>query len=309
MSTALYVQDLTRRFGSFTAVNRLSFSVPEGEIFGFLGPNGSGKSTTIRMLCGILEPSEGTGQVAGFDIISSREEIRGRIGYMSQKFILYEELSVNENLRFFGAVYGLAGKRLEKNMDFARNLTELNNVRDVPVRNFPAGIKQRLSLAAAILHDPPILFLDEPTSGVDPIRRRDFWELIYKLSRHGKTVFVTTHYMDEAEHCDRVAMLVNGSMAACDRPDNLRKAFPYTVWTIRTPDTMAAFAAVQKAEFAVEISLFGTDVHVLVPNEYDAEPFLRTCLSGKQFADRKISRIEPSLEDVFVQLSSSAHKP
>ncbi|HOW81869.1 MAG TPA: ABC transporter ATP-binding protein, partial [Spirochaetota bacterium] len=218
MDHSVEVKNLTRVFGDFTAVNRVSFSVAKGEIFGFLGPNGAGKSTTIRMLCGLLLPTSGEGHVGGLDIMNEQEEIKKRIGYMSQKFSLYDDLTVSENLEFFGSIYGLEDKRLGERMDHVINMVDLEDRRDDQVKLLPGGIKQRLALGAAVIHDPEILFLDEPTSGVDPLMRRLFWEQIYAFASQGKTIFITTHYMDEAEHCGRIALIIAGTMMALDTP-------------------------------------------------------------------------------------------
>ncbi|MBF0303675.1 MAG: ABC transporter ATP-binding protein [Desulfamplus sp.] len=219
---AVRVDNLTRRFGDFTAVNKISFEVPKGEIFGFLGPNGAGKSTTIRMLCGLLEPTEGTGTVAGFDVKTEAEEIKQHIGYMSQKFSLYEDLTVEENINLYGGIYGLRGKRLEKRKMWAIEMAGLKDHRKSLTAILSGGWKQRLALACAILHEPPIIFLDEPTSGVDPISRRGFWDLIYEMAERGITIFVTTHYMDEAEYCDRIALIYGGEMIAIGTPMELK---------------------------------------------------------------------------------------
>ncbi len=219
---AVTVKKLTRRFGNFTAVNSISFEVPRGEIFGFLGPNGAGKSTTIRMLCGLLEPTEGEGTVSGFDVKTQAEEIKQNIGYMSQKFSLYEDLTVEENINFYGGIYGLKGKTLELRKDWAVEMAGLKDHRKSLTRILSGGWKQRLALACAILHEPPIIFLDEPTSGVDPISRRGFWNLIYEMAEAGITIFVTTHYMDEAEYCDRIALIYGGNMIAMGTPIELK---------------------------------------------------------------------------------------
>jgi len=221
---AVKVENLTRRFGDFTAVNRISFKVPRGEIFGFLGPNGAGKSTTIRMLCGLLEPTEGDGAVAGFDVKSQAEEIKQHIGYMSQKFSLYEDLTVEENINFYGGIYGLTAKKLDKRKKWAIEMAGLKDHRKSLTAILSGGWKQRLALACAILHEPPIIFLDEPTSGVDPISRRGFWDLIYEMAERGITIFVTTHYMDEAEYCDRIALIYGGNMIAIGTPMELKSA-------------------------------------------------------------------------------------
>ena len=218
------VKDLTRRFGKFVAVDHISLSVIPGEIFGFLGPNGAGKSTTIRMLCGLLQPSDGQGQVAGFDLRRDPEAIKRRIGYMSQKFSLYDDLTVAENIDFYGGIYGLAGNRLNERRDWAMLMAGLAGRGDDFTRLLPGGIKQRLALACAILHDPPVVFLDEPTSGVDPVSRRRFWSLIHHMAENGKTIFVSTHYMDEAEYCGRLALISDGKMIAHGSPSALKKA-------------------------------------------------------------------------------------
>lgn len=219
---AVTVTNLTRRFGDFIAVDNLSFTVPRGEIFGFLGPNGAGKSTTIRMLCGLLSPSSGTGTVAGFDVNTQAEAIKQHIGYMSQKFSLYEDLTVDENIAFYGGIYGLAGKHLEHRRNWAVAMAGLTGHEKTLTRVLSGGWKQRLALACAILHEPPIIFLDEPTSGVDPLSRRRFWDMIYAMADQGITVFVTTHYMEEAEYCDRIALIYEGQMIAMDTPDDLK---------------------------------------------------------------------------------------
>jgi ABC-2 type transport system ATP-binding protein len=222
---AVQVAGLSRRFGQFIAVDHVSFSVRQGEIFGFLGANGAGKTTTIRMLCGLLTPSGGSGTVAGYDIIREYEKIKLRIGYMSQKFSLYNDLTVRENIGFFGGIYGLSRRRVEER---ARELFGIVGLEELQYRltsSLPIGWKQRLALCASLLHDPRIVFLDEPTSGVDPISRRSFWKLIYTLSDMGKTVFVTTHYMDEAEYCHRLSIMKQGKIVEMDDPQNLKDKY------------------------------------------------------------------------------------
>jgi ABC-2 type transport system ATP-binding protein len=263
MKPIVEVNNLTKRFGDFTAVNGISFSVEKGEIFGFLGPNGAGKSTTIKMLCGILMPTSGEGSVSGFDIITRQESIKNVIGYMSQRFSLYEDLTVRENLEFFGSVYGLEGKVMREGIEQVSALAGIERQTNELVRDLPAGIKQRLALGAAILHDPPILFLDEPTSGVDPMMRRNFWDVIYRFSREGRTVFVTTHYMDEAEHCNRIALIISGEIIALDSPDALKKNFPYHVYRISTGNFLETFEKIRKLDFIIEAAIFGSDIHIL----------------------------------------------
>src|SRR5436309_9307722 len=220
---AVSMQDLTKRFGDFVAVDRVSVDVAQGEIFGFLGPNGAGKSTTIRILCGLLSPSSGKATVAGFDVASESEEIKRNIGYMSQKFSLYDDLTVEENIEFFGGVYGVSSEALPARRDYVLKMAGLEEKRNTMTRLLAGGWKQRLALGCAILHEPPILFLDEPTSGVDPIARRSFWELIYQLSSAGHTIFVTTHYMDEAEYCHRIALMGAGKVIALGSPEELKE--------------------------------------------------------------------------------------
>ncbi len=225
MENAIQVKNLTKKFGAFTAVDAITFEVPKGEIFGFLGANGAGKTTAMRMLCGLLSPSSGEATVAGFDIFKETEKLKKRIGYMSQKFSLYEDLTVAENFRFYGGVYGLSRKEVSKRME--ERLIRLDFTEDYKtiVGSLPLGWKQKLSFTLALLHEPEIVFLDEPTGGVDPITRRQFWEMIYAAAKEGVTIFVTTHYMDEAEYCDRVSIMVDGRIEALDKPEALRKKY------------------------------------------------------------------------------------
>jgi len=222
---AVHIEKLTKCFGDFTAVDKLTLDVQRGEIFGFLGPNGAGKSTTIRVLCGLMAPTSGIAVVGGFDVTTHPEEVKRSIGYMSQKFSLYDDLTVKENIEFFAGVYGVSADKFPERLDFVLKMAELEDKQDTPTRLLSGGWKQRLALGCAILHEPPILFLDEPTSGVDPIARRNFWELIYQLSATGHTIFVTTHYMDEAEYCNRISIMVDGRLEALDTPGNLKKQF------------------------------------------------------------------------------------
>lgn len=228
MTHSIEVTDLTKKFGVFTAVDNITFSVSKGEIFGFLGANGAGKSTAMRMLCGLLRPTSGTGTVAGFDVIRESEKIKKRIGYMSQRFSLYEDLTVRENMRFYGGIYGLSDQQIRERSDEAVHALGLGDIAGKPVKSLPLGWKQKLAFSVAQLHHPDIVFLDEPTSGVDPITRRDFWEMIYAASDKGTTVFVTTHYMDEAEYCDRISMMVDGRIDALGKPKELREKFNAT---------------------------------------------------------------------------------
>jgi ABC-2 type transport system ATP-binding protein len=223
--TVISCKDLTKRFGSFTAVDHISFEVKKGEIFGFLGANGAGKTTAMRMLCGLSVPTSGQAVVAGFDVFKNAEKIKQNIGYMSQKFSLYEDLTVSENITFFGGIYGLSNKSIKQKTEELLGRLQLENQAKKLVSNLPLGWKQKLSFSVAILHQPKIVFLDEPTGGVDPVTRRQFWDLIYEASDSGVTIFVTTHYMDEAEYCNRISMMVDGAIKALDTPANLKKQF------------------------------------------------------------------------------------
>lgn len=228
ISKAISVDGLTKRFGSFTAVDHISFDVNRGEIFGFLGANGAGKTTAMRMLCGLSRPTEGSGTVAGCDINSQPENIKGHIGYMSQRFSLYEELTVMENLRLFATIYGMDNRQIETRSREVFTMLDMENMRGTLVKDIPVGWKQKLAFASSTIHRPEIVFLDEPTGGVDPVTRRKFWELIYRVSSEGMTVFVTTHYLDEAEYCNRVSIMVDGRIAALDTPEALKKKYDVT---------------------------------------------------------------------------------
>lgn len=300
MDISVEVKGLTKRFGDFTAVDDISFSVSRGEIFGFLGPNGAGKSTTIRMLCGILTPTEGTGTVAGHDIVHEQNSIKNSIGYMSQKFSLYNELTVIENLEFFGSIYGLTGNHLKERIEYVLDMAEISNRKKERVSLLPGGIKQRLALGSAIIHDPSILFLDEPTSGVDPIMRRNFWELIYGFSRRGKTIFVTTHYMDEAEHCGRMALIIAGRIIAYGSPEQLKGELHHDVYTLKVDNFIKVFDAVSGLPFIDEAAIFGSDIHLLCGKGFAMKRELSSALRGIGVRDFYVEKIPATLEDVFV---------
>ncbi|MCO5045296.1 MAG: ABC transporter ATP-binding protein [Kiritimatiellae bacterium] len=297
------VRDLEKRFGSFVAVNRISLEVSRGEVFGFLGPNGAGKSTTIRMLCGILAPSGGSGSVAGFDIRTQQEKIKANIGYMSQKFSLYEDLTVEENINFYSGIYGIPDAKKEERKEWALEMAGLREHRGTQTRDLSAGWRQRLSLGCAILHEPPVIFLDEPTSGVDPISRRQFWDLIYTLAGRGVTVFVTTHYMDEAEYCDRIALIYRGELIALGAPAELKAQSMrdqiVEVVGDRPQEAMRVCEAVPEAK---EVALFGRGLHIVVNDAELAIPVLTTALQTARCPIERIERIPPSMEDVFVSL-------
>ena len=300
MEISVEVKNLSKRFNDFTAVDSINFSVMKGEIFGFLGPNGAGKSTTIKMLCGILSPTEGSGTVSGYDIVNEQDMIKNTIGYMSQKFSLYHDLTVRENLEFFGSIYGLSGRKLKERIDYVREMAGIGDRMDSPVDILPGGIKQRLALGGAILHDPPVLFLDEPTSGVDPLMRRNFWELIYEFSLQGKTIFVTTHYMDEAEHCNRMALVIAGKIIALDTPDNLKQNLPFSVYALRTDDFIRVFDKISKLDFIEEAAIFGSDIHILCDKKFKLKTELGKVLNKSGIDNYQIEKISATLEDVFV---------
>ncbi|MGO9111280.1 MAG: ATP-binding cassette domain-containing protein, partial [Thermoguttaceae bacterium] len=303
MQTAVSVDKLERRFGSFMAVNRVSFQVNRGEIFGFLGPNGAGKSTTIRMLCGILTPTGGRGSVAGFDIRTQPEEIKAHVGYMSQKFSLYQDLTVEENIDFYAGIYRIGAKEKAERKQWVIEMSGLEAHRHRPTAILSGGWKQRLALGCAILHRPPILFLDEPTSGVDPISRRQFWDLIYQLSSEGVTVFVTTHYMDEAEYCDRLALIYRGELIAQGTPEKLKhEAMQEDVLEVICERPEAALEALAGLASLKEVALFGNSLHLVADDGGRAAAESRERLAEQGFRVQQIEQIVPSLEDVFVSL-------
>ncbi|MBI4443128.1 MAG: ABC transporter ATP-binding protein [Acidobacteria bacterium] len=300
---AVVVRNLLRRFGSFVAVDRISFEVEQGEIFGFLGPNGAGKSTTIRILCGILAPSSGGGTVAGLDIGTQAELVKAQIGYMSQKFSLYEDLTVEENIDFYSGIYRLAPEKKHERKQWVLEMAGLEQHRSRRTGVLSAGWKQRLALGCAILHQPPILFLDEPTSGVDPLSRRRFWDLIYELSGQGITVFITTHYMDEAEHCHRLGLIYRGKLIATGSPDSLKKAQVseqlLEVVCDRPQDALSEMETLPEIQGA---ALFGRGLHVVAADAESASSAISRRLTAQGFEIEKIEQIAPSLEDVFVSL-------
>jgi ABC-2 type transport system ATP-binding protein len=298
---AVNVQGLTRTFGEFTAVDRISLEVKKGEIFGFLGPNGAGKSTTIRMLCGLLLPSGGKGTVGGYDIITRSEDIKKSIGYMSQRFSLYDDLTVEENINFYSGIYNVPQAKKQTRKLWVLEMAGLGDSRGVLTRTLPGGYKQRLALGCAILHEPSILFLDEPTSGVDPLSRRAFWRLIYEMSKAGTTVFVTTHYMDEADYCDRLALIYRGAIIAEGTPGELRqKHMTRDVLEIETENAVLAMEALVRQ--GVETAIFGSVLHATVESAPDDIKRLKHLLAEAGIDVLRIEKIIPSLEDVFVTL-------
>ena len=297
---AVVVSGLTRRFGKFVAVDHVSFEVRRGEVFGFLGPNGAGKTTTIRMLCGLLAPSEGSGTVAGFDIMRETEAIKRRIGYMSQAFSLYGDLTVEENIEFFSNLNGVPREDRAARRDWVLDMAGLREHGARLTRELPLGWKQRLALGTAVLHRPPLLFLDEPTSGVDPLSRRAFWELIYTLTEQGTTVFVSTHYMEEAEYCHRLALMNRGGLIALDTPAALRAGLRDPVYEIRTDSGLRAVEALAGAPFVRAAGLFGRAVHATVADTPDVAAALAARLDESGVRHTRIERIEPTLEHVFI---------
>ncbi|MFA4918988.1 MAG: ABC transporter ATP-binding protein [Thermodesulfovibrionales bacterium] len=301
MPEAVRVEGLTRRFGDFTAVDNISLAIGKGEIFGFLGPNGAGKSTTIKMLCGLLQPTGGKGFVGGNDIMTESEEIKKHIGYMSQKFSLYDDLTVEENINFFSGIYKVSREKKRGRMEWVLEMSGLKDRRNSVTKTLPGGFKQRLALGCAILHEPPILFLDEPTSGVDPISRRNFWDLIYEMARKGTTIFVTTHYMDEADYCDRLALIYRGRVIAEGTPGEMRQKYmKRDVLEIEVDRLVAALEAVYKN--GIETAIFGSLLHATVDNAEQDIPRIEALLKEEGIAVNRIEKIMPSLEDVFVTL-------
>ncbi|HZM61517.1 MAG TPA: ABC transporter ATP-binding protein [Vicinamibacterales bacterium] len=302
--TAIEARHLTRRFGDFVAVNDVSFEVHAGEVFGFLGSNGAGKSTTIRMLCGLLRPTSGTALVGGIDVGSDPEGVKRRIGYMSQKFSLYEKLTVDQNIAFFGGIYGLSGDRFAARRDFVLEMAGLRGRERTLTGALSGGWRQRLALGCAILHEPPIVFLDEPTGGVDPLSRRQFWRLIDDLSRSGVAVLVTTHYLDEAEHCHRIAIIQAGKLAAHGTVPELKASFASRpILEVRTPDAVDAMRALDAMPEVEKTSIFGTAVHAVLRAATTTPETISKRLADAGIKVTSCGRVEPSLEDVFLDVA------
>jgi drug efflux transport system ATP-binding protein len=300
---ALEIRDLVKTFGDFVAVDHVSFQVAKGEIFGFLGPNGAGKSTVIRMLCGLLTPTSGSGSVAGFDVATNPEEIRQNIGYMSQKFSLYDDLTVEENIDFFSRIYGVPKELRAERKEYVLRMATLTDRRTSLTRLLAGGWKQRLALGCAIVHSPRILFLDEPTSGVDPIARRSFWDLIYQLAEAGQTILVTTHYMDEAEYCHRLALIYRGKLIALGVPGTLKKELhSHKLLQLDTSDLLGAMRLVEAEPGVLDVAVFGAGLHVTVDDLPAATARIRRALERQHIEIRRLEAIEPSMEDVFVGL-------
>jgi len=298
---AIEVKSLVKRFGGFTAVDAVSFEVERGRIFGFLGANGAGKSTTIRMLCGLLDPTSGTATVGGFDIRREPERVKRAIGYMSQRFSLYEDLSVIENIRFFGGAYGLSKRAVDARLAWVLEMAGLEGRERSLTRTLSVGWKQRLALGCAVLHEPGIVFLDEPTGGVDPASRRRFWELINSLSESGITVFVTTHYLDEAEYCNDIRLIHAGRIVAGGSPQELKtKYITNPILEVASDRIVEAMEILQREPWVLETSIFGTALHISVADEEEGRRLLRARLGREGIAVHRVDRIMPSLEDVFI---------
>jgi ABC-2 type transport system ATP-binding protein len=300
---AVTLTDLSKRFGDFIAVDKVSLDVRKGEIFGFLGPNGAGKSTTIRMLCGILQPSGGSGMVAGYDVVREAERIKENIGYMSQRFSLYEDLTVEENIDFYGGIYNIPAAKKKVRKEWVIGMAGLAEHRNSKTATLSGGWKQRLALGCAILHEPPVIFLDEPTSGVDPISRRNFWDLIYHLAGEGVTVFVTTHYMDEAEYCDRLGLIYRGGLIALGTPEELKTRYmAEEIVEVLCERPQEAMELIEELAGIKHAALFGRGLHVVAESAEAALPAIAAKLAAEGFAGIRMEKIKPSLEDVFVSL-------
>jgi ABC-2 type transport system ATP-binding protein len=298
---AVEAHELTKQFDHFTAVDHISFTIPRRQIFGFLGPNGAGKTTTIRMLLGLIKPTWGTATVLGFEILRQAEEIRKRVGYMSQKFSLYNDLTVEENLNFYGGTYGVRGERLRQRKRYILKMAGLEGRERELTKNLAGGWKQRLALGTAIIHEPEMLFLDEPTAGVDPISRRAFWSLLYELAEGGTTIMVTTHYMDEAEHCQSLAFIQGGRLVAIGSPQEIKTQEMHgQVLEVDCDQPEVAVPILRQLRLFEEVTLYGALIHVVTTNPSEHQPLIEQALRDKDVRVATIDRIAPSLEDVFI---------
>jgi len=305
-NSSVVIEGLVKQFGDFVAVDHISLETRKGEIFGFLGPNGAGKSTTIRMLCGLLRPTSGRATVAGYDVGREPESVRQNIGYMSQKFSLYNDLKVIENIRLFAGLYNVPSHQLRQRIEWALDMANLKGQEHMIVGTLPGGWKQRLALGCAVLHRPPIIFLDEPTSGVDPISRRQFWDLIHTMAEEGVTVFVTTHYMEEAEYCNRLALIFRGKMVALGTPSELKQKFMKgDLLLLECSPLGPAVEALRSAPGVIDAAVFGNASHVVVTDADSAVPALRKHLSDRGVSVQRAEKIRPTLEDVFVSLTTA----
>jgi ABC-2 type transport system ATP-binding protein len=299
---AIEVKNLTRDFGDFRAVDNLNFQVRRGEIFGFLGPNGAGKSTTIHMLTGLLHPTSGSGQVAGLDLAREAKGIKRQIGYMSQRFSLYEDLTVEENLRFFGGIYGLSPARSRERAQELLGRMDLGERRRDLTRHLAKGLRQRLALASAIIHEPAILFLDEPTSGVDPVSRRKFWDLIYDMADAGVTTLVTSHYLDEDEFCDTLALMYQGRLIALGTPQELKGTIGGEILALYPDRLDEAYEVVRSLPTVTTVSIFGNSLHVVASDPEQARTVVQEALEARHIAVRRLAPVAPSLEDAFIAM-------
>jgi len=307
---SIIADKLSKRFGGFVAVDSVSFEVQEGEIFGFLGANGAGKSTTIKMLCGLLSSSSGTARVGGYDINRQADLVKKNIGYMSQKFSLYDDLTVAENINFFGGIYGLDGQNLKNRRQWALEMAGLSERQRSLTRELAGGLKQRLALGCAILHKPRILFLDEPTGGVDPVSRRSFWDLINELSSGGTTIFVTTHYLDEAEYCNQITLMHAGRIVASGSPNQLKKEWiKNPILEFRSDDVVKAMGMIQGLPWALETTIFGNSLHVSVKEVQSGKREIIKAVGAGNIKPENIREVSPTLEDVFITLIEKRHRP
>jgi ABC-2 type transport system ATP-binding protein len=304
---SVVTEDLVKRFGEFVAVDRINLEVRKGEVFGFLGPNGAGKSTTIRMLCGLLTPTSVRACIAGYDVGREPESVRQNIGYMSQKFSLYNDLTVIENIRLFAGLYSVRASLLKKRIEWALEMANLKGQEHLITATLPGGWKQRLALGCAVLHQPPVIFLDEPTSGVDPISRRQFWDLIHQMAEDGVTIFVTTHYMEEAEYCNRLALISHGVVAALGTPSELkRKSMKGELLLVECEPLGQAVEILQSAPGVIDAAVFGRALHLVVRDATAAIPQVKKYLMDHSITVGLIDKIHPTLEDVFVSLTSGS---
>lgn len=304
MPPAIETKKLTKKFGRIVAVNNLNLEIEQGEIFGFLGPNGSGKSTTIRMLCGILEPSEGEGRVGGFDINTEPERVKAVIGYMSQSFGLYQDLTVDENLKFYARLYIPDRQTCMQQIESAIDLVGLAPYRKQLASDLSGGWRQRLALACSVVHSPAILFLDEPTAGIDPVSRRVLWDFLYELSQAGTTLFVTTHYMEEAERCHRIGFIWQGNLVACGTPETIKKEFiKEHILNLKCSETNRAYKILKSAAAVKDVSLYGDEIHIAVQDAQKMIPVIKEMLVSSNIDASELKQIRPSIEDVFVTLS------
>ncbi|MEP0862016.1 MAG: ABC transporter ATP-binding protein [Ignavibacterium sp.] len=300
---SIEVNNLTKKFGDFISVNEISFTVKKGEVFGFLGANGAGKSTTIRMLCGILKPTSGDAIVGGYSVMNQPEKVKQQIGYMSQKFSLYNDLTVEENINFFGGIYGLSNKELEERKKWVLSVADLYGKEKYITDSLPGGIKQRLALGTAVIHRPAIVFLDEPTSGVDPIARRSFWELINSLSEDGTTIVVTTHYLEEAEYCNNIILIDSGKLIAEGNPKELKaKYITSKIFEVECDKVVDAIEILSKQNFVDESNIFGNNIHISVNNNFLGNEQIINLLSSHSITVYRIDEVIPTLEDVFIHL-------